>query len=337
MRCVAVGLGEIGREIARLAADHPALELKGAVDLDPSRVGEDLGELLGRGRMGLAVRDSLAAVLDEVRPEIVLHATGSFLEKVAPQIRACLEHGSSVVSTCEELSYPFYRHPKRALELHDLGVRHGAFVLGTGVNPGFVMDKLVATLISACTRVDRVRAVRVLDPATRRRAFQVKVGVGLSREEFDSRAATGEMGHVGLAESAHLLADVIGVSTTRETRESFEPRIAEAPRRSGELSVAPGHVLGIGQSVTITQEGRERVRLEVEMVVGAEKPGDTVYVEGSPSLEMAVPGGVPGDEATAAVTLNCALRAGELAPGLRTVLDVPLRFDPGSKNTGRTA
>jgi len=331
MRCVAVGLGDIGREIARLAADHPALELAGAVDLDPSRVGADLGEVLGRERMGIEVRDSLAAVLDDVRPEIVLHATGSFLEKVAPQMRECLERGVSIVSTCEELSYPFYRHPKLALELHDLGVRHGAFVLGAGVNPGFVMDKLVATLISACTRVDRVRAVRVLDPMTRRRSFQVKVGVGLSREEFDARAAGGEMGHVGLAESAHLLADVIGVPTTRDTRESFEPRIARVAQDAGELRIAPGHVLGVAQSVAIEERGRERIRLEVEMYVGAASPGDTVYVEGSPSLEMAVPGGVPGDEATAAVTLNCALRARELAPGLRTVLDVPLRFDKGAR------
>jgi 4-hydroxy-tetrahydrodipicolinate reductase len=330
MRVVQVGLGPIGREVAKLAAAHPALEVVGAADLDPGRVGCDLGEVLGIDSMGVEIRDSLPALLDEVRPELVLHATGSFLNDVAPQIRECLGRGASVVSTCEELSYPFYRHPKLALELHDLAVRNEAFLLGAGVNPGFVMDKLVATLLGACTRVDRIRAVRVLDASTRRRSFQLKVGAGMSREHFDALVAKGGMGHVGLVESAHLLADVIGVASTRETRETFEPRIADTLVRAGTLLVRVGEVLGVCQSVVIEESGRERVRLTVEMTVGAETPGDTVWVEGSPSLEMAVPGGVPGDEATAAVTLNCALRARELAPGLRTVLDVPLRFDPGT-------
>ena len=330
MRVVQAGLGPIGREVARLAAAHPALEVLGAADLDPDRVGSDLGDALGIDPMGVEILDSLPAVLDEVRPELVLHATGSFLSDVAPQIRECLERGASVVSTCEELSYPFYRHPKLALELHDLAVRNEAFLLGAGVNPGFVMDKLVATLLGACTRVDRVRAVRVLDAATRRRSFQLKVGAGMDREQFDALVAKGGMGHVGLVESAHLLADVIGVAASRETTETFEPKIADSLVRAANLSVRPGQVLGVCQSVAIDEGGRERVRLTVEMYVGAEAPGDTVYVDGSPSLEMAVLGGVPGDEATAAVTLNCALRARELAPGLRTVLDVPLRFDPGT-------
>ncbi len=330
MRVVQAGLGPIGREVARLAAAHPALEVVGAADLDPDHVGSDLGDALGIDPMGVEIRDSLPAVLDEVRPELVLHATGSFLPKVAPQIRECLERGASVVSTCEELSYPFYRHPKLALELHDLAVRNEAFLLGAGVNPGFVMDKLVATLLGACTRVDRVRAVRVLDAATRRRSFQLKVGAGMDREQFDALVAKGGMGHVGLVESAHLLADVIGVAASRETTETFEPKIADSLVRAANLSVRPGQVLGVCQSVAIDEGGRERVHLTVEMYVGAEAPGDTVYVDGSPSLEMAVLGGVPGDEATAAVTLNCALRARELAPGLRTVLDVPLRFDPGT-------
>ena len=327
MRVVQIGLGPIGREVARLAAAHPALELVGAADVDPAIVGCDLGEALGLPPLGFLVEGSIAAVLEAARPELALHCTGSKLPDVAPQLRECIERGVAVVSTCEELSYPFYRHPKLALELHDLAVRHETSMLGTGVNPGFVMDKLVATLLTACTRVDRVRAVRVLDAARRRGQFVKKVGAGLTPEEFESQK--GQLGHVGLAESAHLLADVVGVSTKREVRERFDSRIAEADVRVGNVSVKRGQVLGVSQSVAIVEQGRERIRLEAELYVGAENPGDTVFVEGSPSLEMTVPGGVPGDEATAAVTLNCALRVKALAPGLRTVLDVPVRYDPG--------
>jgi 4-hydroxy-tetrahydrodipicolinate reductase len=327
MRVVQLGLGPIGREVARLAAVHPAMELVGAADIDPALVGRDLGEVLQLDPRDITVEGSIGAALDGAKPKLALHCTGSRLPDVAPQLRECLERGVAVVSTCEELSYPFYRHPKLALELHDLAVRHETALLGTGVNPGFVMDKLVATLLTACTRVDRVRAVRVLDAARRRAPFVKKVGAGLTPEEFET--AKDGLGHVGLAESAHLLADVVGVSTKREVRETLAPRIAEATVRAWEITVDRGRVLGVSQSVSIVEGSHERVRLEAELYVGAESPGDTVRVEGSPSLEMTLPGGVPGDEATAAVTLNCALRIDALAPGLRTVLDVPVRYDPG--------
>ena len=80
--------------------------------------------------------------LSDENPKVAIHATGSNLEKVWPQIKNLLNHGFSVVSTCEELSYPWYRYAELSKEIDDYAKNKGLFVIGTGVNPGFIMDTM---------------------------------------------------------------------------------------------------------------------------------------------------------------------------------------------------
>jgi 4-hydroxy-tetrahydrodipicolinate reductase len=196
-------------------------------------------------------------------------------------------------------------------------------LLGTGINPGFVMDKLVVTLMAACSSVRAVRVGRVVDAATRRESFQRKIGAGMAPADFERRKA--ELGHVGLPESAHMLADTIGVGPRRTLTDELRPVRAERRLTSRYLEIEVGQVAGIDQTVTIAEGPIERVRMELKMYVGAARPRDEVSVDGSPPLEMEIPSGVPGDEGTAAVAVSAAELAPALAPGLRTMLDVPLR------------
>lgn len=328
LRVVQMGLGPVGRSVARLAAERRGISLVGAADPDPSLAGRDLGEVIGLRPMGILVSPEADSALEQTRPELVLDATASFLRETAPHLRIALARGVSVISTCEELVYPFYRHPELTRELDGLARSHGAVLLGTGVNPGFVMDKLVATLLGACRAVESVRVKRVVDASRRRESLQRKVGAGLAPDEFEKRKATGRFGHVGLGESAHMLADVIGVSRDRELIERFGPKIARRAVKTEFLEIAPGQVAGIEQLAVVEEAGKERVRLELEMFAGAENPSDRVQVDGSPPLDMTFAGGVHGDEATAAIVVNCACQIRRLGPGLRTMLDVPLRFAP---------
>ena len=321
-----IGLGPIGRAVARLAAEHPACDLVGAADVAPQLAGSDLGDVLGLEQSGTQIDGSIASLLDRVRPDLVLHTTGSFLADVAPELEEIVGRGVSVVSTCEELTYPFYRHPELSRELDARAQSQSAVLIGTGVNPGFVMDKLVATVLAACSRVERVRALRVVDASTRREPLQRKIGAGITVEEFEQRKAGGKFGHVGMAESAHLVADVIGVPKERDVREVLQPMVADREVRTDFLAVAPGRVTGVHQVATIESGEKRRVRLELQMYVGADDPRDTFTAVGEPSLELTIAGGVPGDHATAALTLNTALCCADLRPGLRTVLDLPLRF-----------
>jgi 4-hydroxy-tetrahydrodipicolinate reductase len=305
------------------------MELVGAVDPKQGLAGSDLGQILGTDVGGIRIEPSLDAALDAARPDLVLHATGSHLDGVEEQLRTILQRGVSIVSTCEELSYPRQQHPEQARALDAAATEAGAVLLGTGVNPGFVMDKLVVTLMAACDEVRKVRVVRVLDAAKRRGPFQRKVGGGLSVEEFEARRESGGLGHVGLAESAQMVADAMGLPVQRRLHETLQPMLAEGPVESDHLRVERGQVAGIEQTASISVGDEERVRMELKMFLGAPRSFDAVRIDGSPPLEMEVSTGVPGDEATAAVVVHCAPLVRSLAAGLRTMIDVPLR-PPGA-------
>lgn len=324
LRVVQMGLGPIGVGIARRVR-RAGMELVAAVDPKPGLAGGDLGRLLGDAGAGMRIAPSIGAAIDGTRPDLVLHATGSHLDDVRGQLDEILQRGVCLVSTCEELSYPFQQHAAHARELHAAAREAKVVLLGTGVNPGFVMDKLVVTLMASCDEVRRVRVVRVLDAAKRRGPFQHKVGGGITLEEFERRRAQGGLGHVGLAESAQMLADAMRLPAARELRETLGPVIAEAAVTSEHVRVEPGCVAGIDQTATIAVGGEDRVRMELKMFLGAPRSFDAVSIDGAPPLEMEISTGVPGDEATAAIVVHCAPLVGRLEPGLRTMLDVPLR------------
>ncbi len=260
------------------------------------------------------------AALAAARPQVVLHATGSYLPDVLPQLIACLRAGANVVSTCEELSYPWRRHPELAKQLDAEAKAHRATLLGTGVNPGFVMDTLAATLSAVCQAVERVRVTRIVDVATRRPQLQQKVGVGLPIEEFRARVATGRFGHVGLQESCWVVAEGLGWRLDA-LEESIEPVVASDGASTG---LATSGACGMRQVARGTLNGRTVIEAIVQMSVGAERPRDEIEIDGTPPVRLVIEGGVPGDLATAAVIVNAVPHVVDHQPGLITMLDLPV-------------
>jgi hypothetical protein len=324
LRVVQMGLGPIGRGIALRVHRERGMDLVGAVDPDSNLAGRDLGEVLGEKPLGIPVVAGIDALPGSAAPDLVLHATGSFLEDVADQLVQLIDRGLSVVSTCEELAYPYYRHPELARRLDAAAGSAGVVLLGSGVNPGFVMDKFVVTLMAACESVRAVRVERVVDASTRRGPFQKKIGAGMDREAFEQASRGGRMGHIGLAESAHMLADAMGASRQRRLERDLRPVIAERPVSTDHVSVQPGQVAGVHEEIALQAGGAVCVRMELDMFVGAPNPHDAVIIEGTPRLEVEIGSGVAGDEGTVAVVVSCVPLVASLAPGLRTMLDVPL-------------
>ncbi len=319
LRIVQFGLGPIGQACARLALDH-GHTIVGALDLDPDRVGRDLGEVLGRDPIGAEVHDD-AAVLAEWRPDVVLHTTASFLDRIEGQLLACVEAGAHVVSSSEELFWPFERDPAFSARIDEAAREAGVTVVGTGVNPGFVMDLFPVVLAGVVARVDRVDVSRSVDAGRRRGPLQKKVGAGLTVEAFRERQAAGGFGHIGMVESAQALAVGLGWQGAVVT-ETFGPSLATADHQTPHATVAAGSVAGIHQTATVTVGGEERATLTLTMAVGAPDE-DRVVIAGDPPMTVVVEGGTFGDTATVAAVVNTARRVGAARPGLRTVLDLP--------------
>lgn len=325
-RVVQYGMGPIGRGIARLVLERQGLVLVGAIDIDPTLQGEDVGEVLEAGvKLGVRVSGDAEAVLASSAPDVVLHATVSSFEEAAPQIRQALEHGVDVISTCEELAYSFRRYPQLSREIDRLAQEQGTTVLGTGVNPGFVMDKLPLMLMAACEKVEYVHVTREVDAGLRREPLQRKVGAGLRREQFNTLAAQGKIGHVGLAESAAMIAHVLGLAPT-EIAESIDAVIADRDLATEFLTVRKGEVAGLEQTAKAMVGSEEKIILELRMYVGAKEPADAIHIQGQSEIRMTIPGGIHGDLATAAVVVNAIPSVLEAKAGLITMIDIPIAY-----------
>jgi len=317
------GLGPIGAAVLRIVAERPALHVVGAVDVDPEKVGRDVGEVVGLGRaLDVTVDGDAAQALQRLRPDVVVHCTGSSLEVVMPQLREIVAAGASIVSTCEELSYPWARQGALAEELDALARERGVAVLGTGVNPGFVMDLLPLVLSGVTSGVHAIHVRRVVDASARRGPLQRKIGAGITSADFKQRADRGAMGHVGLRESLHMVAAGLGWEV-RDVTDTLEPVLAETEITTAHVRVRPGNVAGVHEVARGTTLSGKSVELDLAMYVGAPDPRDEVVIDGEPRIHMVIHGGIFGDTATAAIVANAIPIVRTATPGLRTMCELP--------------
>ena len=312
---VVQGLGPIGRLIVEAALGDPFLEIVGAVEINPELAGRPLAEVV-EGAPAVTIRESVAEAREDSRTDgaILLHCTGSHLDRVAPQIEEALRQELHVVSTCEELTFPHVRHAEIAAGLDRLARSAGRTVVATGVNPGFLMDALPASLASISHGITSVSVRRVQDPSRRRVPFQQKVGMGLSPAEWEARRSAGGFGHVGLEESARLLAAALGWTLADWQHEMVPCRSDGRELVAGTLETLEGS----------TADGR-RICLHFEANAGVDEEFDEIVVDGRPPLTLRFEGGVFGDDATAAAVLRAARVLPNTRRGLVTVLDLPLR------------
>ena len=324
IRVVHFGLGPIGAGVVKQVAERKGFTIAGAVDIDPAKVGRDLGAVAGLGRaLRVKVSGDATKTITSAKPDVVVLCTSSSMKKVLPQIETILKLKVPIVSTTEELAYPTKVNLRYARVIHQLAKKAKVAVLGTGVNPGFVMDALPITLTGVCERVDAIRVDRIQDARIRRLPFQQKIGAGLTREQFQRKVDDGSVRHVGLAESVAMIADAIGWKLDRVTDE-IQPKIATETVASEFLAVDPGYVCGIVQDGVGYRNGRAVITLHMEAYLGAPESYDAVEIVGSPAIRSRVAGGVHGDVATASIVVNSLPKILEAVPGLHTMRDMPI-------------
>jgi 4-hydroxy-tetrahydrodipicolinate reductase len=330
-KVIIVGLGPIGAGVARQLLARSNFRIVAAVDIDPAKAGKDLGELLGLGKpTGVKVTADAPAAIRKTKPQAAVLCTSSSLKRVWPQLESVLKLKLPVVSTTEELSYPWLSNRALARKIDAAAKKAKVAVVGTGVNPGFAMDALPIALTAICERVDALRVERIQDARIRRLPFQQKIGSGLTPEQFAEKVKELSVRHVGLTESVAMIADALGWKLDRVTDE-IQPKIAQAPVESQFLKVAAGRVCGIVQDGLGYVDGEPRIALHMEAYLGAPQTYDRVVVEGSPRLDVKADGGYHGDVATASITVNTIPSVLKAAPGLHTMRSLALPSFAGGK------
>ena len=326
IKILCYGVGVVGGLIAKSLLEKEGVEIVGAVDVAKNKVGKDLGDVLGlRKKIGVTVSGNLDSLPRGVKADVAVHATSSYLKDTCSQIASLVEHGSNVVSTCEELSYPFVSEPVLAMQIDMLAKKHDVTVLGTGINPGFLMDTLVITLTAPCQKVDSIHARRVMDAATRRLPFQKKIGAGLSRKEFEQKIRHRQItGHVGLEQSIEMIAGALAWKLDTVVIEPVEPVVAAKSVQSKDIKVRVGNVAGLRQKAKGIMDGKEAIVLDFQAYIGAKKEYDSITIKGVPEINQRISPCVHGDLATIAMIVNAIPKVINAPAGLLTMKDLPV-------------
>lgn len=313
------GVGEVGALIAK-ATYMRGLNIVGAVDIDPKKIGKDLGEVIGlKEKIGVTITNNADNLKNA---DVVLHATGTYLDKIYNQLETCIKLNCDVISTCETLSYPYYRYPELAKKIDQLAKEHNVTIIGTGVNPGFILDTLVAVMTSPSWNVEYIRAVRSLNAAYRRSNFQKKIGVGMKPEDAKKKLASGEItGHVGYAESVFLISKFLNLGINK-VKEKQIPIVAKENINVGNVNVEKGYVLGLRGYGIGYQNDKEIIRVELKAYIGA-KDYEEITIKGTPEIRWRS-NGTQGDIATVGMIVNMIPRVLEARPGLITMADLEI-------------
>jgi hypothetical protein len=319
-----VGLGPVGQSVARSVLQTPGLKLVAAADPAPQHAGKDVGVVLGLPRkLRVKVEGNPDRFFKKVRADVAIVCTSSLIKDVKPQVAALLQRRIHVLTTCEELAFPLPARVAVFRDLDRLAKRKKVSALATGVNPGYAMDALALMLTAPCARVRRVSVTRVVDAASRRLPLQRRVGAGLNLGQFRRAVTEGTVRHIGLVESAHMIASALGWKLDR-VDETLEPAIAPRDLDTEVLLIPAGAAAGIRQAVRAYRGGELAVSLDLQIYVGAESPRDHVLVDADPPIDATIAGGVSGDLATAAIVVNSLPRLLAAPPGLLSMKDLPL-------------
>jgi 4-hydroxy-tetrahydrodipicolinate reductase len=320
-----MGCGIMGRRVAEALMPKTSFEIVGALDVSPDLVGRDLGELFQQPQTtGIIIEDDAEALFARVDADALVQTTQSHLKTVLTQLEMGINAGLNIVSTCEELSYPWKRHPELAAQIDAMARQAGVTVVGTGINPGYLMDSLPLALTSPCLRVDSIRVTRMMNSARRRIPFQTKVGTTMTPEEFRQKIEDGVItGHVGLLESINMIASGLGWELDEATELPPEAVIAQEPTESGMGTVPPGDVIGLKSVAYALKDGQKVITLEFIANAGVKEEYDEIAIKGEPDIHEKILGGVHGDTGTVSMTINTIPKAVQAVPGLKVMSELP--------------
>lgn len=324
IRVIQFGLGPIGRATLQRALTRRGIEVVGCVERDPAAVEETATTVLAdSGLPPVPIRSDVTRLLAEVgAADVVLHTAVSTVTQALPQLLELVDAGLNVVTTTEELICPRPVTAPIVRRLGDLARRRGVTIFPTGVNPGFILDRLVLNLTSICDRVDEVEGRRMVDATLRRRRLQEKLGVGGDPDAVREGIAAHRFGHVGLLESLQLVGLGLGW-TLDDVRVVIEPVVATKRIERNGVTVEAGRVAGIHHEAWGAIGGEDVIHLVLRMSADVDEPVDEIRVTGDPDLAVRIVGGAAGDVATVGSLLNAVPYVVAAPPGFHMLSPAP--------------
>lgn len=326
------GFGAMGSGMADMLLNKKGVEIVGVCDMHPEKVNKSMYEVLGveKGdRKDIIISNKVEEVITDKAADMVLLATDSFVKGAFDKIVYCLEKGINVITTAEEMAYPQATEPELSAELNRIAKENNVTVLGTGINPGLIMDLLVVILTGACIDVESIKAERINNLSPFGPVVMEGQGVGIPVDEFNKRVEENNLdGHVGFPESITMISDALGWELSDEIKLTREPIVSSVYRKAPHAEVQAGDVAGCNMKGYGYVDGELKIEMvhpqQVEPQLEGVATGDYITIKGTPDISMAITPEVPGGIGTIAMIVNMIPNVINSRPGLKTMIDLPV-------------
>ncbi len=329
VRVAVLGTGQMGSGMIKLMLKKEGIDLVGVYGKRAKRAGTDVGTLIGHNKeLGVKVTNDLAGMLHETKPHIVLQATCSKVEQAVEELRICTNSGVNVVSIAEEMAFPAYEAPELAQEIHELALKNTVTVVGTGINPGFVLDLLVIALTGVCYDVESITATRINDLSPYGPSVMETQGVGLTQEAFEAGVKDGSVvGHFGFPESISMIAKALGWKIDKIEQERI-PILSNVDRETEFVTIKPGLTAGCKHSAVGYMNGKPVITLvhpqQVHPHLENVETGDYIEIKGTPDVKFSSGPEIPGGIGTIALAVNMIPQTINGEPGLKSMAELPV-------------
>ncbi len=331
IKVVIWGFGAMGFGMAKMILKKKGFEIVGVCDVYEGFVGKSIFELLtieNPYEKAVKVKNDIDEILQNNKVDIVLLATDSYTANAYPKIKKIVEYGVNVISTAEEMAYPKANEPELSKKMNELAIKHNVTILGTGVNPGMMMDLLAICISGVVEDIESFEISRINSLSPFGKTVMEEQGVGLTLKDFNEKMSKDEIaGHVGFKESAYMLADAMGLAV-KDFSQSMKPIITNVDRKSPHGFAKKGDVCGVEMSSEVILENGIKIKLyhpqQIEPEMVGVKTGDYIKINGKPGINLANAPEVEGGIGTIAICVNMIPHVLNAKAGLVTMIDLPV-------------
>jgi len=287
IRAVVYGAGAMGALATRLMTEK-GVEIVGAIARNPDKVGRDLGEFAGIGRLNVPIEADAEHVMATRRPDVVLHATQSFLPEIKDQLALCVRSGANVVTISEESLYPWSSSPGIAAELDALAKKNGVTITGSGHQDSFWLHQ-VSALLGTAHRIGSVYGKATWNADEYGADIIQSKHVGETLEQFQASIASEHRPPTFGGNLLSALAQATGL-TPKKWKTEISPVVADEDRYSNSIGVtlAKGTVIGYADIDVMTTVEGPTFTFEMSGYVFGEGESDMNkwVVKGEPDLYL---------------------------------------------------
>ena len=257
------------------------IEIVGAIDVNPDIVGKDIGEIIGREKLGITVthEEEAVSLLEELKPDICIVTTRSLIGELEKPLILCASRGINAITTCEEAFFPLNSNPELFKKINDLAKKNNCTITGSGYQDIF-WGQIVTSIAGSTHKITKIKGSSSYNVEEYGLALAEAHGAGLTLSEFDERIASidkitddqrKEMINNGGFTPAYMwnvngwLCDKLGLKVTKQSQKCI-PQTAKQDLYSStlEMTIKSGDVTGM--SAIVTTETEEEIIFETECI-----------------------------------------------------------------------